>query len=194
MSFDGSNAQTLMQRCAFAQKGMLADDDHVYFRDADNAIKRMPASGGAPQVLIADTCCGGLTMDNAHIYWGQWGEAGQDNSIRRIPKAGGSVEIVASFPDPANHNVHALAVDSTHVYWTEGKQGNELLNQPGAGSVKRVPKAGGPMQTLADDSAGIDNAGGIAIDNAHAYWTERGSGRVRRAGQDGRRRHRLSRC
>ncbi|RME48607.1 MAG: hypothetical protein D6791_02860, partial [Chloroflexi bacterium] len=184
MGFDGSNKQALLERCNFAQKGMVVDEDNVYFRDSDNTIKKMPIS--APWItanLATDTCCGGLALDDDYIYWGEWGEAGQNNVIRRIPKAGGVPEIIASFP--TGLEIHSLAVDDAYVYWTEGKVGNKLLNQPGSGAVRRVPKAGGPVQTLADAGDGIDNAYGIALDATYVYWTELGTGRVRRVAKTG---------
>jgi hypothetical protein len=49
--------------------------------------------------------------------------------IRRVPKAGGATEVFVSRPAEPQ----ALALDATHVYWTE----------PDAGRILRAPKAGG---------------------------------------------------
>ena len=54
----------------------------------------------------------------------------------------------------------AIAVDSTHVYWTEGAI---------QGVVQKVPRTGGSSVTLATVLAG--RLGGIAVDSTSAYWS-----------------------
>ena len=56
-----------------------------------------------------------------------------------------------------------IAVDATHVYWTDTK----------ANAVMKVPKEGGATVTLASDETGV---GKIAVDSTYVYWTS--SGRV----------------
>lgn len=177
MNYDGSGVEVLIERCVFFQKGMLADADFVYFRDGDNDLKKIAVNGGSPTTLATDTCCGGLAMDETYIYWGQWGDAGESNSIWRIAKNNGEPEFIASFSDPNNYNIYGLAVDDTDIYWAGGNIGG--------GIVRKLAKAGGTPQTLADISEGIDNARGIALDANYVYWTELGTGRVRRIAKSG---------
>jgi len=58
-----------------------------------------------------------------------------------------------------------LTLDATHVYWIEA----------GAGSITRVPKAGGVPELLATGQAG---AAGLAMDAASVYWTNEPAGTV----------------
>jgi hypothetical protein len=52
-----------------------------------------------------------------------------------------------------------IAVDATYVYWAA-----DLL-----GAIRRRPKAGGPIETLADGLAGPQR---VAVDATHVYWGE----------------------
>lgn len=58
-----------------------------------------------------------------------------------------------------------LAVDETHVYWTD--------SVPGV--IAKTPIEGGPITTLV---ARGDKTTGLAVDATHAYWSEWGSGRI----------------
>jgi sugar lactone lactonase YvrE len=51
-----------------------------------------------------------------------------------------------------------LAVDATHVYWTDTK----------ASAVMKVPKEGGATVTLASDQTNVSK---IAVDTTYVYWT-----------------------
>lgn len=58
-----------------------------------------------------------------------------------------------------------LAVDDTHVYWTD--------SLPGV--ISKTPLEGGPITTLV---ARGDKTTGLALDATYAYWSEWGSGRI----------------
>jgi hypothetical protein len=65
----------------------------------------------------------------------------------------------------------AIAVDSTHVYWANA----------GKAAVRRVPKAGGAIETLWESAD--TGAYALALDATHAYFgTVGGIGRVPKAG------------
>jgi hypothetical protein len=65
----------------------------------------------------------------------------------------------------------AIAVDGTHVYWANA----------GKAAVRRVPKAGGPAETLWENADTGSFA--LALDETHAYFgTLGGVGRVPKAG------------
>jgi sugar lactone lactonase YvrE len=60
---------------------------------------------------------------------------------------------------------NGLAVDATHVYWTNGY-----------GNVMKAPISGGPVTALASGQA---NPWGIAVDDGRVYWTNAaGAGQV----------------
>lgn len=53
-----------------------------------------------------------------------------------------------------------VALDSTHLYWT---------NQQPGGAVSRVPRSGGPVEVVAQLSLA---PGGIAVDDTAVFWSE----------------------
>lgn len=55
----------------------------------------------------------------------------------------------------------AIAVDATHVYWTNATTGD----------VRRAPIAGGPAQTLFDGPTGTDLGEGLVRSGADVYFT-----------------------
>ena len=78
-----------------------------------------------------------------------------------------SVETMASSSDVA-----VLALDDTHVYWTD----------PLGDQVMRRAKAGGAAEVFA---AGQDGAWGIAVDATHVYWTNTVSDQLMRRAKSG---------
>lgn len=58
----------------------------------------------------------------------------------------------------------AITIDNQSVFWTE----NNVLN----GAIKSVPKAGGPVTTLATDVEPV----AIAVDSSNVYWIARNNG------------------
>jgi hypothetical protein len=188
MTFDGGNKIDLLSRCNFMHHGIVADQTHVYIHDSDNKIKRMPAAGGALQILVNDAGSnGGIAIDDTHLFWGRRDANSNNNQIWRIAKDGvGGAQLVANIANGDNiYFIRSLAVDDTHVFWTEGKQGNEVIDQPGQGAIKRSPKGGGAILTLADSGDGIQNPKGIALDDDHVYWTEADTARARRVSKNG---------
>jgi hypothetical protein len=91
----------------------------------------------------------GLALDSKYLYFDS------SNFIQRVPRAGGDVTTIT----PAN--AWKLAVDDTHVYWTEGVLGSDC-------AVKKAPKAGGEATLVAScTGAYLD----IAVDARCVYWT-----------------------
>ncbi len=75
-------------------------------------------------------------------------------------------EIATALNDP-----RGLATDESHVYWTTGD-----------GEVQRAPKAGGVVETLAENQ---DSPGALAVDATTIYWVNDETGRVMRLPKDG---------
>ncbi len=88
-------------------------------------------------------------MDASNVYF----SGVTPDAIQKTPLAGGPPVVLAT----SNGSPHAIAVDSSGVYWT----------QPG--SVRRVALAGGPPEVLLDVS--IDQTDGIALDATTIYFT-----------------------
>ncbi len=65
---------------------------------------------------------------------------------------------------------YALAVDATHVYWTNSSAG---VNDSEVGAVMEVPLGGGAPTVLA---AGQVVASTIAVDATHVYWASGNGG------------------
>ena len=74
-----------------------------------------------------------------------------------LPREGGSsTTLIADEPNP-----FGLAVDATHVYWSNALKGH-------AGTIRALPKAGGAASTLAERQ-GAPNC--LAADESNLYWT-----------------------
>src|SRR5581483_12313126 len=54
---------------------------------------------------------------------------------------------------------YRISVDSTNIYWTDVT----------AGAVRKMPKSGGSITTLA---TGSNMPGGIKTDGVNVYWSE----------------------
>lgn len=115
-----------------------------------------------PEVLANDDGeLGGLALDADAVYWSQ------GNTIRRRAKGGGdSIVLTKTTAAPSR-----LAVDGTHVYWTESSSGN----------IGRVPKVGGSAEILA---AGEVKPFALAVDADAVYWATM-MGNVIRLGMQG---------
>ncbi|MBX3000135.1 MAG: fibronectin type III domain-containing protein [Caldilineaceae bacterium] len=187
-NLEGGNSLPLLERCHFKPGGLVADNQFVYFRDMDNTLKRIPVDGsGSPGTLAnnVNTCCG-LAVDETHLYWGARQSGSTNNGIFRMPKAGGVVELLASIPNAENiYLIRDVTVDATHIYWVEGRKGNSVIDQPGIGAVRKVPKAGGAVVMLADAVADVQHPTTIALDETHVYWSEMETARARRISKNG---------
>lgn len=90
------------------------------------------------------------TIDETHVYWAE------RSAILKVPKTGGEPVTLAE----TEGMPISVAVDETDVYWTRYQPGDRL---------QRVPKAGGPVTTLA-----LDHEGGsflqLALDATSVYW------------------------
>ena len=163
---------TLRRGCDFSPANVVADDAHVYYADwASDTIQRIPVGGGASSTVVSGSRLilhRSLALDSTHVYFGDNG------GIKRVPKGGGTVDTLAAGYDNA-----LLAVDDTHVYWTERSPG-------GGGFIRRVSKhlAGGVVDTIASGGA-LDDPWAIAVDDSQVYWTELGSGKARRMPKGG---------
>ncbi len=69
-------------------------------------------------------------------------------------------------------DVGGVAVDGSHVYFASDA----------AGDIRRIPKAGGSVDTLVTGVLGVDN---VSVDEGHVYFSEYQTGLVRRVSKTG---------
>jgi hypothetical protein len=96
------------------------DGGYVYWAGQDNgSIKRIPASGGTPSVVASgqEPWIHFIAVDGTHVFWGS--AAGY---VKKAPVGGGVSTVLASGKVcPLD-----MAVDATHVYWTNIHSGEVL--------------------------------------------------------------------
>jgi hypothetical protein len=130
------------------------------------SLTAMPVAGG-PLITLASASTGsvvtypGLAIDDTRAYWIAYGPGygaiGAILSVPLDPATGGApVMLATAYPT-------SIAVDAANVFWTD------YPNMTGAGAVKRIPKSGGAVSTLASGLA--DAPSDIAIDATRVYWT-----------------------
>jgi hypothetical protein len=129
--------------------------------DADSSAQGTPSSHVIAQLsalIIA------VAMDDATIYF-----ACDDGTLYSVLKggSGGPVPLAETSDD-----IEGIAVDATDVYFTT------LV----AGEIRRVPKLGGDIQTIA---TGQKRPWGIALNEEYAYWANQGTDDVGAPGNDG---------
>jgi sugar lactone lactonase YvrE len=139
----------------FADAGLATDGDSLYFgelRDKANRVMRLPIAGGKATELAStvNDAVRLFAVDGLHVYWLA------SSKILKVAKSGGTASELAQ-----GTNVWGMASNGAHLYWTD--KGDGKAN----GTVRRVPVAGGPVETLA---SGLTLPWGIAVDSTHAYW------------------------
>jgi hypothetical protein len=145
--------------------------------------------GGLDAAPDAPACDGGACVVAAAAFLGDLAAAVVDETglgiylaesrtlgrILHVSLGGGGVRTLASDqPMPAG-----LAVDSTHVYWSNSAEGSP---RPGAGSVMKVAKSGGAPTTVAAD---LNEPRGIAVDATHVFFATWADGTLRRIDKQG---------
>jgi hypothetical protein len=116
-----------------------------------------------------------MELDETHLYWVTDGIFGP-SQVWRANRENAAMELLAT----SAGRVYALAIDEAHVYFVETFETAFV----GGGSVLRVPKSGGGVQTVV---AGLDNPTSVAVDDTHVYFTRAFSpdGEVQRAPKTG---------
>jgi hypothetical protein len=119
-------------------------------------------AGRCQSVVLVSAPTGPFALDATSIYFaepGPWNSMSPVGVIMKVAKAGGPVTTLASGRD----NPGAVAVDATHVYWTE------------ATGLYKLPLSGGATP-VALDAYNMDTAS-IAADSKNVYWDD-GTGEV----------------
>jgi hypothetical protein len=115
-------------------QAMVADDSYLYWTDGGN-IYSTPVGGGEVALLFSGSLIGKLALDETGaLYWAARSSSGENSgSIHRMQSRADAVLAKAVSP------LGAVAVDATHVYFT---------NYSGQGTIRRVPRAGGTVETV----------------------------------------------
>lgn len=99
-----------------------------------------------------------MAIDDTHVYFVNGGDTCDTApacTVNRFPKSGGAVEPMAS----GVYLPTGIALDATHVYLSAYTPG-------GGDGVRRVPKAGGPHETIDDCNTAVS----VAVDNDFVFF------------------------
>jgi len=131
---------------------LVSDGTSLYFSLFDGSpIRKVPLAGGQSQIVRTPGIkSGALAVDGRYLYVADYAR----DVVVRAPKTPGVGETVlaAAQPKPVG-----IAIDETFVYWPCEDDG----------TIRRVPKAGGAVQTLARGQIHHDI---IALAAPPEYW------------------------
>jgi hypothetical protein len=160
------------------------DGDDLYWVNATNAgldpgvVRSVGKRGGSPTDVergIQDV--GEIELDAERIYWSAGAAVAGVGGIRSRPKAGGPIIDVVR-----DMRVFQLDLLGDDIVFASPDRGGRIL---------RVPKAGGPITTLAEAlGSGLDNTPLLAIAGGYIFFTQATlkvacDGRVRAVPQGG---------
>jgi hypothetical protein len=175
---DGSSPPVTMASGQVGVSSSVVDATKLYWATYSGTVVACPPTGcpsgptvlwsGAPGSTQAVTV--GLAQDALRLYWTNGNPIG-GGSVFACDKAdcpGTLVAIESSASSPLG-----IAVDDENVYWTE--IGDTFANGQvvsDAGSVRKAPKRGGAVTTVADHQS-FPSA--IAVDGRAIYWATQGA-------------------
>lgn len=171
----GGKPTTVGKTFVFSEAALVADATYLYFgdyREKTARLMKLPIAGGNAQEVSAygNDSISVLAVDATSAYWVSLG------AIVKAPLGGGPVTVLVK--DTGVGNVWGLASDGNHLYWTD--RNNYKNDDANTGAVRRIPVAGGTVETIASGLRG--RPWGIATDATHIYWVinaERGGGIMR---------------
>jgi sugar lactone lactonase YvrE len=143
---------------------LIADGNEVIFTASSRGVMAVPKEGGAPRALTRQPSGPVVVVsDGVSVFYSSF----DGSPIRRIPRDGGEAT-----PFPVGIRSGSLAVDEAFLYITHYNQG----------TILRVPKGGGGVQTL---TRNLPRPTGLALDATHVYFSCEGDGSVRRVPKAG---------
>ena len=146
---------------------IAVDDTSVYWI-IPGGIRKIARDGGTAVAIGAQSGARDLVVDTTGVYLTNSGLSSGGGAVVRMGLGGEAPLTLASgLNDP-----EGIALDATHVYWTE----------KGGGTVMKVPRGGGAATVLA---SGQQAPLGLAVVPAGVYWTNSMGGTVMNVGLDG---------
>jgi len=148
------------------------DDSNVYWSNFVGTVQRIPKAGGPPTLFVTLPAPpnGGLkepvlfAFDSTTVYMANaWG-------VFSAPKSGGNPTTLHVPDYQHGAGSRGVAVDATYVYWIDVASNT---GDTATDALMRMPKGGGPVDTLATFSTDGGVTGltpqGFVIDAANAY-------------------------
>jgi hypothetical protein len=132
----------------------------VFWTDATD-VMAAPVGGGAPITFAAQTYPYSVATDGSSVYFTSGLGGG---AVFRQSISSGSRTALAS----NQYYPNAIVTDGTSVYWTTG--------QGGAGTVSKIPAAGGTPVALASSQAYPTS---LALNSTRLFWVDFGDGTIR---------------
>lgn len=121
---------------------LVADDGFVYWHDGVS-LYSAPVGGGQASLLSGSPAFGRLALDErGALYWVDVAAPGRPGSVHRMENR---IETILA-PDQAT--IGGIAVDGSFVYYGVSGAG-------GGGVIKRVPRTGGAVETVATTPAAV---------------------------------------
>jgi hypothetical protein len=148
---------------------MVADDSYLYWTDQYN-LYSAPVGGGQVAQLASGFPIGKLVLDEVGaLYWTAGVASNSNGSVHRMQDRGDTV-LAAD-----QHPTGALAVDSTWLYFAD---------YDGMGSVRRVPRKGGTLETLVACDQNCSPSA-IRVDVNNVYFRDQNGNVFARGKADG---------
>ncbi len=126
-----------------------------WISDWDGTLNKTGTNGGGVTLVAQASSEAVLVMDTSSIYYSYRPPGATSGSVMRVSVNGGTPLALTSSANPV-----ALAVDATHVYWTDSD-----------GKISRVPKGGGTVTSISVTSSPMS----IALDAGNVYWLDNSS-------------------
>jgi virginiamycin B lyase len=170
--------------------GMAVDGAHVYWSDSGIRIGRANLDGtGVDHSFITGENSCGVAVDGSHVYWRSRfsdtpltpGTAGTGAMGRaNLDGTGVDESFITGLDFPGD-----LAVDASHLYWTNSSPDQIGYLYGGPNRIGRANLDGtGVDETFIGSAPSIT---GLAVDDAHIWWAFEGrfGGAIMRANLDG---------
>jgi len=158
----GGPVDTLVSGVQAASPPIAVSTDYVYVADGWR-IKRVPRAGGLMQTVAAsDDRVMALATDGSYVYW----VANNLSTVYKAVAAGGPEIHLASSPNGLQDPIGIIRVQGGRVFWA-----------PGISAILSVAVTGGALNTVTTNIASLSD---FVVDDAYVYFSEDGTGDIKR--------------